>query len=126
MIKWWQFHPIIAPLPKGSFDEDRSHVDAKAWMRRATNYIEQLEAENERLTKLTKESNMKHEISEAQYTEAQYIKDLKTVHPNMSKEDIEWHLSLSRQSKFIKNMKTLDPNISTADIRKALGNKGRL
>ena len=121
MVKWWQFHPIIAPLPKGFFDEDQSHVDAKAWMRRATNYIEQLEAENERLTKLTKDSKIKHEISEAQY-----IKYLKTVQPNMSKEDIEWHLSLSRQSKFIKNMKTLDPNISTEDIRKALGNKGRL
>jgi hypothetical protein len=102
MIKWWQFHPIIAPLPKGSFDEDRSHVDAKAWMRRATNYIEQLEAENERLTKLTKDSKIKYEISEAEY-----IKILKTVHPNISKEDIEWHLSLSRQSKEIRQSKAI-------------------
>jgi hypothetical protein len=39
---------------------------------------------------------------------------------------VSWYLGLSRQSKFIKNMKTLDPNISTEDIRKALGNKGRL
>jgi hypothetical protein len=61
MIKWWQFHPMIAPLPKGFFDEDKSHAEAKAWMHRATNYIEQLEAENERLTKLTKESNIKHD-----------------------------------------------------------------
>jgi hypothetical protein len=96
MVKWWQFHPIIAPLPKGFFDEDKSHAEAKAWMRRATNYIEKLEAENQRLTKLTKDSKIKHEISEAQY-----IKYLTTVHPNISKEDIEWHLSLSRQSKAI-------------------------
>ena len=59
-------------------------------------------------------------------SEAEYIKILKTIHPNISKEDIEWHLSLSRQSKFIRDLKTLDPNISTEDIRKALGNKGRL
>jgi hypothetical protein len=37
---------------------------------------------------------MKKEISETQF-----IKDMKTVHPNISKEDIKWHLNLFRQSK---------------------------
>jgi hypothetical protein len=31
-------------------------------------------------------------------TEAQYIKDLKTVHPDISKEDIDWHVNMYRQS----------------------------
>ena len=39
---------------------------------------------------------MKKEISEAQF-----IQDMKTLHPNMSKEDIEWHLNLFRQSKVL-------------------------
>jgi hypothetical protein len=32
-------------------------------------------------------------------SEPQFVRDLKTVHPNISKEDIEWHLNLFRQSK---------------------------
>ena len=41
---------------------------------------------------------MKKKISEAQF-----VRDLKTVHPNMSKEDIEWHLNLFRQSEVLSN-----------------------
>ncbi len=36
---------------------------------------------------------------ECKISEAQFIKDMKTLDPNMSKEDIEWHLNLSRQYK---------------------------
>jgi len=59
---------------------------------------------------------MKKEISEAQF-----IKDLKTVHPNMNKEDIEWHLNLFRQSNSEEVI-----NFKQLAIRKALGNKGKL
>jgi tRNA A22 N-methylase len=31
-------------------------------------------------------------------SEAQFIRDLKTVCPDISKEDIEWHVNLSRQT----------------------------
>ncbi len=31
-------------------------------------------------------------------SEAQFIRDLKTVCPDLSKEDIEWHVNLSRQT----------------------------
>jgi hypothetical protein len=34
-------------------------------------------------------------------SEDQYIKDLKTIEPNISNEDLEWHLSLFRKSKEI-------------------------
>jgi hypothetical protein len=44
MFKWWQLHPMIAPLPRGFADEDTSHKQAKEWMNRATDHIEQLEA----------------------------------------------------------------------------------
>jgi hypothetical protein len=37
---------------------------------------------------------MKKEISESQF-----IRDMKTLDPNMSKGDIEWHLNLFRQTK---------------------------
>lgn len=43
MIKWHQLHPMIAPLPKGFFDDDTSHQEAKDWMDRATDYITRLE-----------------------------------------------------------------------------------
>ena len=43
MIQWWQLHPIIAPLPKGFMDEDKSHKEAKEWMNRATEHIDKLE-----------------------------------------------------------------------------------
>jgi hypothetical protein len=41
---------------------------------------------------------MKKEISELQY-----IKDLKTVHPDISKEDIDWHVNLFRKTKQLQN-----------------------
>lgn len=44
MFKWWQLHPMIAPLPRGFADEDTSHKRAKDWMNRATDHIEALEA----------------------------------------------------------------------------------
>jgi len=44
MDKWWNFHPIIAPLPRGFMDDDRSHKEAKEWMNRATDEIERLHA----------------------------------------------------------------------------------
>jgi hypothetical protein len=31
-------------------------------------------------------------------SESQFIRDLKTVCPDISKEDIEWHVNLSRQT----------------------------
>jgi hypothetical protein len=36
-------------------------------------------------------------------TEAQYLKDLKCLHPNMSKEDIDWHVNLFRKTKQLQN-----------------------
>jgi len=43
MIKWWELHPIIAPLPKGFMGENASHKEAKDWMNRATDRIAELE-----------------------------------------------------------------------------------
>jgi hypothetical protein len=37
-------------------------------------------------------------------SEAQFIRDLKTVFPDISKEDIEWHVNLSRQTVVEKTM----------------------
>ena len=44
MLEWWQLHPIIAPLPRGFMDTDKSHAEAKAWMNKATYEIERLRA----------------------------------------------------------------------------------
>lgn len=49
MDKWWDFHPIITPLPRGFMDDDDSHKEAKEWMNRATDEIESLRAREERL-----------------------------------------------------------------------------
>ena len=43
-MKWWQFHPIIAPYPRDWIHEENMRKDAKAWMNMATDHIEQLEA----------------------------------------------------------------------------------
>ena len=47
--KWWKWHPIIAPLPRGFMDEDKSHKETREWMKSATAHIEAQEAEIERL-----------------------------------------------------------------------------
>lgn len=49
MMDWYNFHPIIAPLPKGFNDKDSSHKEAQEWMNKATDEIERLMDENEKL-----------------------------------------------------------------------------
>jgi hypothetical protein len=51
MAGWWMLRPIIAPLPHGFMDDDRSHKEAREWMNKAADEIERLRAREARLRK---------------------------------------------------------------------------